>query len=250
VKYPRTQHFNKYSIDNLIGNKLVIEEKMDGSQVGIKFGPGRELFLFSRGHKLDGGHIGEFQFDLFKQWANVKKQELWDILGNRYIMFGEWLYCLHSIYYDLLPHYFLEYDIYDVENDEWWDTDLRHELLEGSGIKSVKVVESFNVSHKNIDAVNIYAMKHQLSYFKSINWKSNLYNAIKNSNQNPESVFKEIDLSDQMEGFYLKIENKDQTISRAKSVRSDFIQTAANSSHWIKRPIIQNKIREGENIWR
>lgn len=32
---------------------------------------------------------------------------LFKVLGNRHILYGEWLYAKHSVYYDNLPHYFL-----------------------------------------------------------------------------------------------------------------------------------------------
>ena len=44
-------------------------------------------------------------------------------------MYGEWLYAKHSIYYDKLPHYFLEFDIFDREQKIFLDTETRHNLL-------------------------------------------------------------------------------------------------------------------------
>jgi len=249
LKYPRTRHFRDVSTSELIGNKLVVEEKMDGSQAGIRFGPGRELILFSRGHKLDGGHVGESQFDLFKQWANAKKYELWDLLGEDYIMYGEWLQCLHSVYYDLLPHYFLEYDIYDQKNNEWFSTEMRQILLEGSGIHSVKVLKTVDVNSKNI---NPLIDKPTASLFKSSSWRKNMIEAAELAGYDQGDILKlfdSIDDTDLMEGFYIKIENDTNTIGRAKQVRSDFIDTASSSVHWSKRLMIQNKLREGQSIW-
>ena len=36
-----------------------------------------------------------------------------DVLGDRYILYGEWLYAKHTVFYNSLPHYFLEYDLLD-----------------------------------------------------------------------------------------------------------------------------------------
>ena len=151
IKYPRTPHLRDIPNSDLIGKKLIVEEKMDGSQAGIRFDSSGELVLFSRGHKLDGSHMGEFQFDLFKQWANAKKYQLYDLLGDTRIMYGEWLHCLHSVYYDRLPHFFLEYDIYDVSTGTWLSTPRRLESLSGAGIHSVKVVDEIDVTEKNIE---------------------------------------------------------------------------------------------------
>ena len=46
------------------------------------------------------------QYDLFKQWVLVKRGVLEERLECRFILFGEWLYAKHSIFYQDLTHYF------------------------------------------------------------------------------------------------------------------------------------------------
>ncbi len=41
------------------------------------------------------------------------KSQLYELLKDRYIMYGEWLYAKHTVFYDNLTHYFMEFDIYD-----------------------------------------------------------------------------------------------------------------------------------------
>ena len=48
-----------------------------------------------------------------KQWANAHRDAFYEVLGSRYIMYGEWMYAKHSVFYDALPHYFLEFDVLD-----------------------------------------------------------------------------------------------------------------------------------------
>lgn len=43
------------------------------------------------------------------------KDRLYEVLGRRYVMYGEWMYAKHTIYYDLLPHYYMEFDVLDRE---------------------------------------------------------------------------------------------------------------------------------------
>lgn len=102
-KYPRTRHIEgsrlqkgdedlkSVKFDYIKGKYVVLEEKVDGANSGISFDENGNLLLQSRGHFLNGGY-GEKQFSLFKMWANSFKNELYKILGNRYIMYGEWLY--------------------------------------------------------------------------------------------------------------------------------------------------------------
>ena len=123
VKYPRTPHLfgskgtaDDKHMDQLSSNKmisdesLIIEEKLDGTNVGMHFSEGK-LILQCRGHIItEGMHP---QYDLFKQWTMVKHSVLYQMLGENFIMFGEWVFAKHSIFYKALSHYFFEFDIFD-----------------------------------------------------------------------------------------------------------------------------------------
>ena len=97
LKYPRTPHIEgsnlqdgDYDLSQIpfsyLKNKyLVIEEKVDGSNVGISFQNG-ELLLQNRSHYLSGGYK-EKQYDLFKLWVNSFKDEFYSVIGDRYIYY-------------------------------------------------------------------------------------------------------------------------------------------------------------------
>ena len=125
LKYPRTPHIvgsEGTSDDKRLGHEdsaqilndasLIVEEKIDGTNVGIHLADGK-LVLQCRGHEITAGMHP--QYDLFKQWAVVKRNVLEERLEQRYILFGEWVYARHSILYRQLSHYFYEFDIYDKE---------------------------------------------------------------------------------------------------------------------------------------
>ena len=115
VKYPRTPHLfgstgsdddkhlgEQESVSFVGSDSLIVEEKIDGTNVGIHFGDDGSLVLQCRGHLItEGMHP---QYDLFKQWATVKRPELEDRLQDRYILFGEWVYAKHSVHYRRLTH--------------------------------------------------------------------------------------------------------------------------------------------------
>ena len=152
LKYPRTQHLegsrlqpgdedlSQIPFDDIVGKTIVVEEKLDGANTGVSFDADRTLLLLSRGHYLIGG-VREKHYDLFKQWGAAHQTTLYDILGTRYILYGEWLYAKHSIFYDALPHYFMEFDVYDRETQTFLDTSSRWSLLEGAPIVSVPVLK-------------------------------------------------------------------------------------------------------------
>jgi len=72
----------------LAGVSLVVEEKLDGANSAVSFGPDGALRLQSRGHYLTGGGR-ERHFDVLKTWAATHAARFWDVLGARYIMYGE-----------------------------------------------------------------------------------------------------------------------------------------------------------------
>jgi RNA ligase len=129
-KYPRTHHIqgsrsqpgdedlNTIPFTQIANRPVIVEEKVDGANAAISFDSSGNLRLQSRGHYLAGGPR-ERHFNLFKQWASVHTQALWDVLGDCYILYGEWLYAKHTVFYDALPHYFLEYDLLDLTNGQF-----------------------------------------------------------------------------------------------------------------------------------
>ena len=127
-KYPRTRHVegsrrqigdtpDDKKIAELRDSDLVVEEKVDGANSGISFNASGDLFLQSRGHFLTGGGR-ERHFSLFKTWANVHAPRFRDVIGSRFIIYGEWLYAKHTVFYDALPAYFMEFDVFDRETGQ------------------------------------------------------------------------------------------------------------------------------------
>jgi hypothetical protein len=125
-KYPRTPHLTgsrlqpgdvtegQVNLESLVdsGFTLTWEEKVDGANSGFSFDEHANLRLQSRGHYLTGGGR-ERQFNLFKSWANYHIEAFFDRLSSRYVVYGEWCFEKHTVFYDALSHYFLEFDIYD-----------------------------------------------------------------------------------------------------------------------------------------
>jgi hypothetical protein len=164
IKYPRTPHlFGSQGTDDdkhlgeaestefIADHSLIVEEKLDGTNVGIHFSDDGEMVLQCRGHLItEGMHP---QYDLFKQWTAVKRHVLEQRLEVRFILFGEWLYARHSIFYRRLAHYFFEFDIFDKDQEAFLDLEQRLALLEGTGIQTVPVVHSGPVERSALDAL-------------------------------------------------------------------------------------------------
>lgn len=159
IKYPRTPHlFGSKGTDDdkhlserdsakfIADPMLIIEEKLDGTNVGIHFDARGELVLQCRGHLITPGMHP--QYDLFKQWCQVKREVLLERLEKRYILFGEWMYAKHTIHYRQLSHYFFEFDIYDKEAEHFLSYPQRMKILYQSGIQTVPIVGKGAIKRK------------------------------------------------------------------------------------------------------
>jgi RNA ligase len=237
VKYPRTPHLfgskgtdddkhlgHKESEEFIKDPSLIVEEKLDGTNVGIHFTTAGRMVLQCRGHEItEGMHP---QYDLFKQWTAVKRNVFEEMLENRFILYGEWLYAKHSVHYRGLPHYFFEFDIYDKDAGEFLDLTTRLKMLEGTGIQTVPVIHRGKATLEKL--VDLVAN----SAFDSIF-------------ENPISGSTDA----LMEGLYLRTEAQGRVTGRAKMVRPEFVEKVKQSEHWQHQAMVQSLLIDGVNIW-
>ncbi|MEZ4363201.1 MAG: RNA ligase family protein [Kofleriaceae bacterium] len=253
LKYPRTPHLEGSRLQPgdedlasapfsvLAGRHVVVEEKVDGGNAGISFTEDGQLRLQSRGHYLTGGPR-ERHFALLKQWAHTHAQVLHERLGARYVLYGEWLYAKHTVYYDALPHYFLEFDLYDRQAQAFLSTPRRRQLLDGAPVVSVPVLAEGPVT-------TLRALRARLtpSRFKTPRWRERLRETAAARGLDVERVIAETDRSDLMEGLYVKVEEEGVVAARYKLVRPDFLTTILDAgTHWLDRPIVPNGLRDPE----
>ena len=250
IKYPRTPHIegsrlqtgdedlSQIPLSTVRERWIVVEEKVDGANVGISFSDGKML-LQSRGHFLRGG-AKEREYELFKVWANSKRDELYSILGERYIMYGEWLYRKHKVYYNSLPHYFLEFDIFDKERQEYLDTGSRREMLFGSSIKSVPILFEGRISAKE----ELLKLIGRSNFIKG-DHLAELYGVAEELGLSPSDVLSHTDPSPLMEGLYVKVEENGRVADRMKYVRAGYVQTSAIEERWHSQTVIPNRLTSG-----
>ena len=248
-KYPRTPHLegsclqpgdedlNRIPFGEIAGRPLVVEEKCDGANSAVSFGAEGELLLQSRGHYLTGGYR-ERHYQLMKNWAAAHRGELYALLGKRYIMYGEWLYAKHTVFYDRLPHYFLEFDILDRETGLFLDTPSRRRILAGSSVVSVPVLGE-GVFRRREELLELLGP----SRYVSGEQRACLAETAEKLGLDPGRILGETDLSGRMEGLYIKEEADGRVARRMKYVRAAFLQCVDFSeTHWIDRPIVPNRL--------
>lgn len=258
-KYPRTLHLQgsrfqpgdddlgDVSFSEVAGRPLVVEEKVDGANCGISFGDDG-LQLQSRGHYLTGGPR-ERHFALLKTWATTHQHVLEDVLGTRYVLYGEWLYARHTVFYDALPHYFLEFDVLDRETGRFLSTPARRALLDGTPVVPVPVVHSGPVGSAEALVALI-----RPSLYKTAGWRDALRAAAATGENGQwgsvERAVAETDPSDLAEGLYIKVEEGGEVVARYKWVRATFLDVVAGSGgHWLTRPIVANQLADGVELF-
>jgi len=229
----------------LAGQHVVIEEKLDGANAGISFSGAGDQLLQSRGHYLVGGG-SERQFNLFKVWAAAHEAALLERLEDRFVVYGEWTYAKHSVFYDQLPHHFHEFDMLDRETGQFLSTPRRHALLQGSPVLSVPVLYEGLMP---TDPALLWALV-QPSLAKSRAWRQSFDLTVQREGLPPQLCWQQTNNSDLAEGLYLKVEADGQVVARYKLVRQDFLQTILDSgSHHSQRPMIANGLAPGVDLY-
>lgn len=257
LRYPRTLHVegsrlqagddacDQVPLHELAGRWAVIEEKIDGANAGLSFSPLAELLLQSRGHYLLEGAVDR-QFRPFVTWARAHEDRLLERLEDRFVMYGEWAYAKHSVFYDRLPHLFHEFDIYERSTGQFLSTARRRELLAGLPVLSVPVLYEGPLPGRGDMLWGL--VRHSLA--KSAVWKHAFEETVAREGLPLELTWKQTDVSDKAEGLYIKLEEAGQVVGRYKLVRQDFVQTILDSgTHHKRRPIVPNGLAQGVELY-
>jgi ATP-dependent RNA circularization protein (DNA/RNA ligase family) len=217
-KFPSTPHLavlgeNKIRDDKVLSrknrdaflkNRLIVEEKIDGANLGISFDEQGSLILQNRGSILSQPYSGQWR--KLERWLPPRLEILFDHLYNRYVLFGEWCFAKHSVGYNKLPDYYLGFDLFDKTSKQFLSFDLRNQMFEQMNISSVPFIKKGTFS---------------LPQLKKLMGKS-LFS------DNPA------------EGIYLRHDEDNWLKQRAKLVKAKFIQTI--DVHWSRKTIIPNQI--------
>lgn len=217
-KFPSTPHLTLPDGINIRGEKLlseserdaflchevVVEEKVDGANLGISFDVDGNIRVQNRGSYLSLPWSG--QWEKLGEWLVPRTNALFDHLTDRYILFGEWCYARHSVPYDRLPDWFLAFDIYDKRASRFLSCDRRDAFLKKMTIAQVPIIAR--------------------GYFTLLNI--------------PQLLSQSKLGSEQAEGLYFRLDQGEQLVQRAKLVRPAFIQSIGR--HWSDSEIVSNRL--------
>ncbi len=250
VSYPRTPHLQGSGIQRgdsnetvpfstLRGLYCVVEEKVDGANSGFSFDGAGDRWLQSRGShlSLDPSIYSERHFRLFKQWVAAHSDDLLSRLEDRYVVYGEWMNALHSVYYDDLPHFFLEFDVWDRVEECFMSTTQRRGLLRNLPIASVPVLYRGEVTEEVLRSL------HRPSLFQTENWQETMRKACAMVGDDFDRRLPRIFRPRLSEGFYIKVEDGSRCIARYKWVDPRFVQTILEHNvHWQSQIVVPNML--------
>ncbi len=195
-----------FEAEALLQDAVVVEEKLDGANVGISVTLSGELKVQNRGQYLDLPFTG--QFSRLAGWLGQYQQSLTSTLSRNEVLFGEWCVAKHSLEYDTLPDWFLVFDVFDRRAAKFWSADRRNQLVRETGLTTVPEVARGKFTLASLKKL----LDTQPSRYRS----------------------------GPMEGLVIRRDVGEFCESRAKLVRAEFNQSIGE--HWRSRHIEWNSL--------
>jgi len=189
----------------LLRHEVIVEEKVDGANLGFSLDERASLRVQNRGSYLSKEHCHP-QFKTLWRWLQTREQALADALFPDLMLFGEWCYAVHSVRYNRLPDWFLAFDVYDRSQGHFLSTARRDDLIAQLGLAMVPVLGQ---------------RKFKLAELSDMLKQSQLGEA-------------------PAEGLYVRRDEGAWLAARAKLVRPEFVQ--AIEEHWSRRSVQVNEL--------
>lgn len=190
----------------LLAGTVLVEEKLDGANLGISLADDGQLRAQNRGQYLQEPHAG--QFSRLPAWLAQHGEAIRSVLTPELVIFGEWCAARHSLDYAALSDWFLLFDVYDRRSGKFWSSTRRNALAVQVGLQSVPQVFCGQTSLKEL----IWRVQNTPSHYRK----------------------------GSLEGLAVRRESADWCEGRAKLVRADFTQSIAQ--HWRRRAIEWNRV--------
>lgn len=155
IAFPRTPHLGGSAgsgdddavVDALPrlgdGQLFVVEEKLDGANVSVHFASEATRWqpvLQKRSGLIEAGERFA-QFDVFRDFVFERLETLWELLRDRYVLFGEFLFATHAVAYDRLPDLLLAFDVFDKQTQRFLARERVEAMLSGSGLHQVPLLQ-------------------------------------------------------------------------------------------------------------
>lgn len=193
----------------LLAGEVVVEEKLDGANLGISLADDGALRFQNRGQYLHPPFAGQFQ--RLGGWITAHEEALRHGLSPGLILFGEWCAARHSLGYDRLPDWLIVFDVYDRSEHRFFSTARRDALAQRLGLAVVRTVSRGRATLADLT--------------KRLSAEQSRYR------------------TGPIEGFVIRKETSDWLLARGKLVHPEFVQGI--DEHWRRRRIEWNRLAHG-----
>jgi atypical dual specificity phosphatase len=220
--FPRTKHLPylpNASRDDLIASfeeaqvifnpayRVTVTEKVDGANIGVMFGYDNQILIRNRNHVLNKAKLakGAATQQFTPCWSYFYRLrdsfiDLGRLLNQSFVIYGDWMYAVHSVTYEYLDVPFLAHHVYLPESRTFMESQHGLTVLDEVGFRAVPVIAKKVESYKQLQE-----------------WCNN------------KSIYGTV-----REGVYVTCSVDDTSLShRFKMVRQDFIA----GEHWSKKSI-------------
>lgn len=195
-----------HEVEEMLKGEIIIEEKLDGANLGISLDENGELQAQNRGSYLERPYTG--QFSRLNSWLGQYEFLLKSHLTPDLILFGEWCAAQHSLDYHALPDWFLLFDVYDRRQGRFWSVARRNAFATELGLTQVP-----ELGRGRFDRASLTRFLEQAT---------SRYRA------------------GQVEGIVIRSDSPQWNEDRAKFVNRNFVQ--AIEEHWRSRTIQWNQV--------
>lgn len=209
IKISDKRYLNAGELNRLFKGTVHLEEKLDGSQMGISFKGGKPYVQTRNSHLLENDKRVAFKGAWNWVWAHIDQIER--LQG--FTVFGEWLYIQHNLHYDQLPSFFIAFDVWDNKQGKYLDLSNKSKFIADLGFQKSPVLKS---GHLNPDLVfKMLTGNHYHSNYSSI---------------------------ERIEGGVVK--NYGRGVF-GKMVLQEFLEDLDDESHWTGRTPRYNRLKDG-----
>ncbi len=193
----------------LLQDEVLIEEKLDGANLGISLDTQGELRVQNRGQYLPQPFSG--QFSRLNSWLGQHREILRRALTPELILFGEWCAARHSLDYSRLPDWFLLFDVYDRQAGKFWSVERRNRLARELNFTTVPLLRRTKITRNRL----VQLLDEAQSHYRN----------------------------GKVEGIVIRCDSPLWCENRAKLVNREFVQ--AIEDHWRCRAIEWNRVDPG-----
>jgi len=195
---------------------IIVEEKVDGANLGLRLDEdGLSIVAQNRSHFVHSKY--HEQFRKLDKWILDHAGVLRRVLRDRnLILYGEWVYALHSTSYDCLPGYFVAFDLRCVLTDAFVSRPELELILRGTSIPQTPLLLARPAAEGRQKANAMMAEILRLVERKSA-----------------------FAVDTPAEGVYVRLQRGLWTVDRAKIVRPQFI---AGNEHWTRGGVTVNEL--------